>query len=112
MKHELQNILSGKSQVEFGATIQAVSSYLRKGKSSSEMAQGSIDFKKQEESYLEQFAYQNYFIDSKKLIEEHIEFETKEFEVMFGFKKNKTYWFKHFDALVFIAIGEKSVLLK
>lgn len=55
---------------------------------------------------------QNYFIDSKKLIEEHTDFETKEFEGMFGFKKTKTNWFKHFDALVFIGIGEKSVLLK
>ena len=49
MKHELQNILSGKSQVEFGTTIQAATHYLRESKSSSEMAQGSIDFKKQEE---------------------------------------------------------------
>jgi hypothetical protein len=59
MKHELQNILSGKSQVEFGATIQAATHYLRESKSSSEMAQGSIDFKKQEESFLEQYANQN-----------------------------------------------------
>ncbi|MEM0543534.1 hypothetical protein WFZ85_12995 [Flavobacterium sp. j3] len=59
MKHELQNIISGKSQVEFGATIQAVTHYLRESKSSSEMAQGSIDFKKQEEGFLVQFANQN-----------------------------------------------------
>lgn len=59
MKHELQNILSGKSQVEFGATIQAAARYLSQSKSSSEMAQGSIDFKKQEESFLEQFANQH-----------------------------------------------------
>lgn len=59
MKHELQNIISGKSQVEFGATIQAVTHYLRESKSASEMAQGSIDFKKQEEGFLVQFANQN-----------------------------------------------------
>jgi hypothetical protein len=59
MKHELQNILSGKSQVEFGATIQAAAHYLRKSKSASEMAQGSIYFKKQEASYLEEFANEN-----------------------------------------------------
>lgn len=59
MKHELQNILSGKSQVEFGATIQAATRYLSQSKSSSEMAQGSIDFKKQEEGFLEQFANQH-----------------------------------------------------
>lgn len=59
MKHELQNILSGKSQVEFGAAIQAAAHYLRKSKSASEMAQGSINFKKQEASYLEEFANEN-----------------------------------------------------
>jgi hypothetical protein len=56
MKHELQNIISGKSQVEFGTIIQAATHYLRESKSSGEMAQGSIDFKKQEEGFLEQFA--------------------------------------------------------
>jgi hypothetical protein len=55
LKHELQNILSGKSQVEFGASIQAAARYFRRSKSTSEMAQGSIDFKKQEEGFLEQF---------------------------------------------------------
>lgn len=59
MKHELQNIISGKSQVEFGTIIQAAAHYLRTCKSSSEMAQGSIEFKKQEERFLEQFANQN-----------------------------------------------------
>ena len=46
MKHELQNIISGKSQVRHGDAIQAIARYLRGGKSASEMAQGSIDFKK------------------------------------------------------------------
>lgn len=55
MKHELQNIISGKSQVRHGDAIQAIARYFRASKSSSEMAQGSIDFKKQEEGFLEQF---------------------------------------------------------
>jgi hypothetical protein len=59
MKHELQNIISGKSQVVFGTIIQAATHYLRESKSSSEMAQRSIGFKKQEEGFLEQFANQN-----------------------------------------------------
>jgi len=49
MKHELQDIISGKIQVRHGDTIQTISRYLRKSKSSSEMAQGSIDFKKQKD---------------------------------------------------------------
>jgi len=55
---------------------------------------------------------QNYFIDSKKLIIDNIEFENKEFEGMFGLNKSKTNWFKHFDALVFIGIGEKSTIIR
>ena len=48
MKHELQNIISGKSQVKYGANIQAIASYLRNGKSTSNLAEKSIGFKKQE----------------------------------------------------------------
>lgn len=32
MKHELQNVISGKSQVKFGKTIQAAASYLAEAK--------------------------------------------------------------------------------
>lgn len=31
IKHELHNVISGKSQVRYGATIQAVSGYLGDG---------------------------------------------------------------------------------
>lgn len=49
----------------------------------------------------------NYFIDSKQIIHENPEYEKKEYEGMFNLKKDKTNWFKHFDALVFISKGEK-----
>jgi len=49
----------------------------------------------------------NYFLDSKKLIEKHPEFGNKEYVGMFNLNKDKTNWFKHFDALVFISKGEK-----
>lgn len=49
----------------------------------------------------------NYFIDSKQLIKDYPEFSEKEYQGMFNLKKNKTNWFKHFDALVFISKGEK-----
>lgn len=55
---------------------------------------------------------QNYFIDSKQLILENKEFENKEFEGMFGLNKSKTNWFKHFDALVFVGMGEKSTIVR
>ncbi|WP_111307211.1 erythromycin esterase family protein [Confluentibacter sediminis] len=49
----------------------------------------------------------NYFIDAKQLIIDNPEFAEKEYHGMFNLKKNKTNWFKHFDALVFISKGEK-----
>ncbi len=39
-------------------------------------------------------------------------FEHKEIKGMFGLNKNKTNWFKHFDALVFTGIGEKSTIIR
>jgi hypothetical protein len=59
MKHELQNIISGKSQVKHGATIQAVASYFRDGKGAGDLAEKSIILKRQEESLIEQFASEN-----------------------------------------------------
>jgi hypothetical protein len=61
MKHELQNIISGKSQVRYGDTIQTVSSYLRKGKSSSETIKSSKSIKSEEATLLKQFCNQNSF---------------------------------------------------
>jgi hypothetical protein len=48
MKHELQNILSGKSQVEFGATIQAATRYFRRSKSTSKTFESSKSIKSEE----------------------------------------------------------------
>jgi len=51
----------------------------------------------------------NYFIDSQLFLEKNSLYIDKNFEGMFGAglgTKNTT-WFKHFDALVFIANGEK-----
>lgn len=59
MKHELQNIISGKSQVEHGATIQAVASYLKDGERAGALAEKGIHFKKQEESLIEKFVSKN-----------------------------------------------------
>ncbi|WP_309609183.1 hypothetical protein [Flavobacterium sp.] len=59
MKHELQNIISGKSQVKHGTTIQAATNYIRNGKKTSNLVERSNDFKKQEESYLIDFANKN-----------------------------------------------------
>ncbi len=51
----------------------------------------------------------NYFIDTKTVTLENISFVNKIFDDMyiFNLKKNKTDLLNHFDALVFIAKGEK-----
>jgi hypothetical protein len=48
MKYELQLIISGKSQVKYGAIIQAVASYLERSQSTSDLVKESKYFKKQE----------------------------------------------------------------
>ncbi len=61
MKHELQNIISGKSQVRHGDAIQAVASYLRRSKNSGCEAKNSKQIKREEAENLKQFCNQNNF---------------------------------------------------
>lgn len=50
----------------------------------------------------------NYFIDSREILNESPKYQEKEYEGMFVVddKNYKTNWFKHYDALVFISKGE------
>jgi hypothetical protein len=52
IKHELHNIISGKSQVRYGATIQAVSSYLGDGSHSSSKIEIAKQIREQETELL------------------------------------------------------------
>jgi hypothetical protein len=61
MKHELQNIISGKSQVRYGDAIQAVAGYLRRGKSASITLEPSKQIKIEEAKNIRQFCSQNNF---------------------------------------------------
>jgi len=61
LKHELQNIISGKSQVRHGDTIQAVSRYLRKSKSTSSTFESSKQIKGEEATLIKQFCDKNSF---------------------------------------------------
>lgn len=61
MKDELQNIISGKSQVRYGDAIQAISSYLRKSKSSSGTFASSKQIKIEEATLIKQFCNKNSF---------------------------------------------------
>ena len=61
MKHELQNIISGKSQVRHGDAIQAITRYLRRGKSPSITLEPSKQIKIEEAKKIRQFCDQNNF---------------------------------------------------
>ncbi len=65
LKNELHNIISGKSQVRFGTTIQAITSYLRKGAQSGSKAENAKQIRDQETKKLEDFISQkSLWIDS------------------------------------------------
>ncbi|TAE84778.1 MAG: hypothetical protein EAY81_07355 [Bacteroidetes bacterium] len=55
LKNELHNIISGKSQVSFGAIIQAIASYLDNGSQSSYEIESSKQIRQQETKKLESF---------------------------------------------------------
>ena len=55
LKDELHNVISGKSQVRFGAAIQAISSYLDDGAQTSRSDSDEKRFKKQETEKLEHY---------------------------------------------------------
>ncbi len=55
LKHELNNIISGKSEVRFGTIIQTIACYIDNGTSTGSTAKGSKQFKEQEAKRLENF---------------------------------------------------------
>lgn len=54
-RYELQDVLSGKSQVRFGATIQTIASYLKDGEKTSSAIEDTKHFKSEETKRLEDF---------------------------------------------------------
>ncbi|WP_166925716.1 putative polyvalent protein kinase domain-containing protein [Flavobacterium poyangense] len=61
MKHELQNIISGKSQVRHGNSIQTISRYLRKSESSGGALKSGKQSKSEEAALIKQFCNKNGF---------------------------------------------------
>jgi hypothetical protein len=59
IKNDLQNLFSGKGEVRFGATIQAVAHYLEKSSTSSPKVEDTKLIKKQEAEKLEVFITEN-----------------------------------------------------
>ncbi len=61
IKNELHNIISGKGQVRFGATIQAIASYLADGAQAGTETEDSKQIREQEAKRLESFISKNNF---------------------------------------------------
>ena len=59
LKHELHNILSGKSEVRFGTTIQTIASYLKNGETTSRTIESEKHLKNKEAERLENYISQN-----------------------------------------------------
>jgi len=59
LKNELYNVLSGKSKIRFGTTIQAVASYLNNGAQASATIENQKHYKKQEAKRLESYITAN-----------------------------------------------------
>ncbi len=55
IKNELHNIISGKSQVSFGAIIQTIASYLNNGSKTGSETESSKQIREQETKRLENF---------------------------------------------------------
>jgi hypothetical protein len=65
LRHELFNIISGKSKVSNGAIIQTITDYLRESEKTSGIVKTEKHFKKQETKRLEEFIVSNnlWFLD-------------------------------------------------
>lgn len=61
MKDELQDIISGKSQVRHGSTIQTISRYLRKSKSPGGTFESGKQIKSEERALISEFCNRNSF---------------------------------------------------
>ena len=55
LRYELQNVLSGKSQISFGTTIQAIANYLKNGETTSTSIEITKHFKIEETQRLENY---------------------------------------------------------
>lgn len=59
LKNELHDIISGKSQVRFGAVIQTITRYLSDGAQTSSETEGAKQIREQETKKLEEFIFEN-----------------------------------------------------
>ncbi len=68
INHEIQLIISGKSEVRYGVIIKAISSYLGRSQSANSMAKDSLLYKKEETEALKKYVSKNNLWVSKDSI--------------------------------------------
>ena len=68
INHEIQLIISGKSEVRYGAIIKAIAHYLRRSQSANSMAQDTLLYKKEETEALKKYVSRNKLWISKDSI--------------------------------------------
>ena len=59
LKNEIHNVLSGKSEVRYGAIIQTIAGYLKNGAPTSSEIENTKHYKKHEEKRLENYISEN-----------------------------------------------------
>ena len=59
LKNEIRNVLSGKSKVRFGATIQTIASYISNGAQTSAIIEREEQSKSKEAKKLEEYISEN-----------------------------------------------------
>ena len=97
MKHELRNIISGKSQVSFGTIIQTIANYLKVSERTSEASKDSKHFKSEETKRLKDFiTSQNLWIediDLSQYVSEGAEQKVYLKDAEFVFKLNDSIYY-------------------
>lgn len=59
LKSQIHDVLSGKSKVRYGETIQTIAHYLRESQKASPIIKGTKQFKEQEKQKLEKYIFEN-----------------------------------------------------
>jgi len=97
LRYELQNVLSGKSQISVGTTIQTIANYLKNGETTSQSIENAKYFKSEETQRLENYIILNNLwvknIDHSQYISEGAEQKV--------YLKDSEYVFKLNDAIYY-----------
>lgn len=108
VKDEIHNILSGESQVSFGATIQSITRYLNNGQKASPTFEREKHNKKQEEEKLESYISKNNLwiknIDHSQYISEGAEQKV--------YLKDSEHVFKMNDSIYYISWKDSSNIFR